>query len=428
MINRRRLVQGLGASSALAVISGCAMLPRSQSRARARVVVVGGGFGGASAAGFVRTLSGHSIDVILVEPNAQFVSSPLSNLVVGGELELKDITRSYGTLARRDGVTIIRDRATSIDFERRTLALAAGHPIHYDKLVLSPGIDLMFDSVDGLAQANRDGRILAAWSAGPETAALRQQLLAMPDGGVFVITVPEAPYRCPPAPYERASLVAAYLQQHKPRSKVLVLDANQDVIAMGGLFRQAWAERYGALLEYRNHYKVVAVDAKSRTLRFDVQDDVRADVLNVLPPERAGALAVQAGLANVNGRWCAVDFRSFAAAADPHVHVLGDSIQAAPMMPKTGHMARAHAAVAAAAIVAELQGRDIDPAPKLSNVCYSFVSAAEAIHSSSAYDYVPDAATYKTVAGAGSVAAAPSTADADRALTWAYDTWAAMLA
>jgi hypothetical protein len=238
----------------------------------------------------------------------------------------------------------------------------------------------------------------------------------MRDGGVFVITIPEAPYRCPPAPYERASLVASYLQRYKPASKVLVLDANQDVSAMGSLFRQAWSDQYPTLLEYRNHYNAVAVDPHSLTVRFDVQEDVRADVLNVLPPVRAGAVAVQAGLANVNGRWCEVDYQTFASTRARHVHVLGDSIQAAPMMPKSGHMANAQAKVAAAAIVAELMEQPIDPHPMLTNTCFSFVNARDAIHSATVYEY-----------GAGGTSPNPSALEGSYALSWARNIWADML-
>jgi len=418
------MLQSLGAGAALG-LPACAS--RKLAPSAARVVVVGGGYAGATAAKYLRLLSDQAIDVILIEPNGQFISPAMSNLVISGELRLSDITCSYDDLQRRHGVRLVHDQVTSIDTDRHTVALNHGAAIRYDRLVLAPGIEVLLDAVEGLGDAQAAGRIVQAWSAGSDTVALNRQLLAMRDGGVFVITIPEAPYRCPPAPYERASLVAAFLQRYKPASKVLVLDANQDVSAMGSLFKQAWADQYPNLLEYRNHYNAVAVDPHSLTVRFEVQEDVKADVLNVLPPVRAGALAVQAGLANVNARWCEVDFLSFASTRARHVHVLGDSIQAAPMMPKSGHMANAQAKVAAAAIVAELMEQPIDPHPMLTNTCFSFVNAREAIHSATVYEYVAAAGSFRPVRGAGGTSPAPSALEASYALSWARNVWADML-
>jgi NADPH-dependent 2,4-dienoyl-CoA reductase/sulfur reductase-like enzyme len=224
----------LGTGTALATLGACAGSRRTATAAR--VVVIGGGFGGATAAKYVRWFSNYTIDVQLVEPNPRFVSTPLSNRVITGDLTLEALTLPYAPLAQRHGVTLIRDRATAIDPDQRRVRLAGGATLPYDKLVLAPGIEPMLDTVTGLAAASASGAVLQAWIAGPETTALRAQLAAMPDGGVFAITVPETPYRCPPAPYERASLVAAYCDRFKPRSKVLVLDANQDVVAMPTLF------------------------------------------------------------------------------------------------------------------------------------------------------------------------------------------------
>jgi NADPH-dependent 2,4-dienoyl-CoA reductase/sulfur reductase-like enzyme len=356
-MKRRDLLRGIGWGGAALALPACSHWRRSA--AAATVVVVGGGYGGATAAKYVRLLSDHSINVVLIEPKPQFVSSPLSNLVVGGELGLADLTRSYDDLHRRHGVRIVHERCSGVDPGARTIRLERGSTLRFDRLVLAPGIDAMSGAIEGLAEARLAGRVLSGWSAGAETVALRAQLTAMPNGGVFAITVPETPYRCPPAPYERASLVADYFQKFKPRSKVLVLDANQDVVAMGALFKRAWQQRYGGMLEYRNHYSAVAVESTTLTARFDVQADVRADVLNVMPPVRAGALAVDAGLANVDARWCAVDFLTFESSVARGVHIVGDSIHAAPMMPKSGHLANAHAKVAAAAIVAAV----LEPTP-----------------------------------------------------------------
>ena len=390
----------------------------------ARVLVVGGGYGGATAAKYVRLFSGQKIDVVLVEPNDAFVSCPISNLVLGGSKLLSDITVPYTALAKNHGVTVVKDMVASIDTSRKVAVLASGGSNRYDKLVLSPGIELMWDGVAGLKQANADGRILQAWTAGAETVALRRQLEAMPDGGVFAITVPEAPYRCPPGPYERACQVASYFKAAKPRAKVLILDANADVTSKGALFKKVWAEQYKGMVEFRGQHKAVAVDARTNSVKFDVHDDVKADVLNVLPPMRAGAIAVQAGLANSNARWCNVNYLNFESTAAKDVHVIGDSIQIAPAMPKSAHMANSHAKVVAAAIVAELAGWEINPAPMLTNTCYSFTDAKNVVHVASVHEYVAAEKTFKTVAGSGGLSSAPNELEGVYAWNWARSIWA----
>ncbi|MGY4827120.1 FCSD flavin-binding domain-containing protein [Sphaerotilaceae bacterium SBD11-9] len=418
-MQRREFVLG---SAALVGLAGCAT-PTSVPTS-AKVVVIGGGFGGATAARYVRLLSDNRIDVLLIEPQEHFVSCPVSNLVLGGTRTLADITTPYDTLAARSGVRWVRDTATAIDPAKKTVTIASGFSIRYDKLVLSPGIELMFDEVQGLRAAQAAGQVLQAWKAGPETLALRRQLEAMPDGGVYAITIPESPYRCPPGPYERASVIAAYFKRAKPRSKVLVLDANADVVSKPGLFKKAWADLYPGMLEYRPNHKVIGVDANARTVRIEIQDDVRADVLNVLPPMRAGALAVQTGLANSVGRWCRVNWLDFESTAAKDIHVLGDSLQLAPGMPKSGHMANAHGKVAAAAIVAQLSGMEVNPHPMLTNTCYSFVDEREAIHVASVHEYVAAEKTFKTVAGSGGVSTQRSEAEGVYAMAWARNIWA----
>jgi len=362
----------------IATLGAMAMYPaigRASNLNKAEIIVVGGGYGGATAAKYLRLFSNYTAKVTLIEPNAEFVSCPLSNLVVGGSRQMSELTSAYSNLSKRHGVKLIKDSVASIDGEKKTLKLASGATMKFDKLVLSPGISMMMDSIEGLSAANQSGATIQAWKAGPDTVALHKQLAAMEDGGVFAITIPEAPYRCPPGPYERACQVASYFKQHKPKSKVLILDANPDVVSKAGLFKKAWAEEYTGMIEYRPQYKVMAVDAKTKTIKFEVQDDVKADVLNILPPMRAGDIAVSSGVANSNGRWANVNYLNFESTAVKDIHVLGDSIQIAPLMPKSGHMANSHAKVAAAAIVAELNGWEINPAPVLTNTCYSFIDA-----------------------------------------------------
>jgi NADPH-dependent 2,4-dienoyl-CoA reductase/sulfur reductase-like enzyme len=404
-------------------LGGCASRGAG-SAAKARVVVVGGGYGGATTAKYLRLLSANRLDVVLVEPEPAFVSCPLSNLVLGGNLGMADVTLPFTGLARNHGVRIVRDSVAAIDAGKRVATLASGVRIDYDKLVLSPGVDMIWDSVAGLQQARAEERIVQAWKAGAETLILRRQLEAMRDGGTFLIAVPAAPYRCPPAPYERACQVAHYFRRAKPRSKVLILDANEDVTSKPALFKKVWAESFPGMVEYRPQHKAVAVEARSLTVKFEIQDDVRADVLNVVPEMGAGRIAVDTGLANSNRRWCQVEFINFESTAARHIHIVGDSIQIAPAMPKSGHMANSHAKVAAAAIVAELAGWELDPAPLLNNTCYSFVDDRRAMHVASVHAYSAAERTFRTVPGSGGLSSAANELEGSYAMNWARTIWA----
>ncbi len=424
-MQRRHLLQGLIAGGTLG-LAGCASLGGT-SASKAKVLVIGGGYGGTTASKYIRLLSDYTIDVMMVEPNRQFVSCPVSNLVIGGQRKMADITNPYNGLSDKHGVRIVHDMVTSVDAVKKTATLAGGTVVQYDKLVMSPGIDFMWDQTEGLKAAHEAGQILHAWKAGAETVALRQQLEAMRDGGTYAITIPEAPYRCPPGPYERASVIAAYFKKAKPKSKVLILDGNPDVTSKGPLFKKAWAELYGGMVEYRPQHKAIGVDAKTRTVKFEVQDDVKADVLNVLPVMRAGALAVNTGLANANARWCHVNFLNFESTAAKDIHVIGDAIQIAQGMPKSGHMANSHAKVTAAAIVAELQGIEVNPHPMLTNVCMSFVDDAHVIHVASVHEYQAPKKSFFTIGGSGGVSDVRSDLEGRYADAWAKNIWADML-
>jgi len=423
-MKRRNFVQAslaLGSLSSLSLV-GCATT--ASIPAKAKVVVIGGGYGGATAAKYVRMLSNYQIDVVLVEPNDAFISCPISNLVIGGSKTMGDITTPYDKLRSNHGVIHARDLASKIDPAKKTVTLAGGATIAYDKLIVSPGIDMMWNSVEGLKEASAAGQILQAWKAGPETVALRKQLEAMPDGGVYAIAVPLAPYRCPPGPYERASQVASYFKKAKPKSKVLILDANPDVTSKGPLFKKFWAENYAGMLEFRGNHKAIAVDARTKTVKFETADDVKADVLNVLPNMSAGTIAMQTGLANANARWCNVDYQTFESTAAKDIHVIGDSVLAAPLMPKSGHMANSHGKVVAAAVVAQLSGLPVNPQPLLTNTCYSFVNDKLVVHVASVHQYVAAEKTYKTVPGSGGVSTAPNELEGVYAMNWAQNIWA----
>jgi sulfide dehydrogenase [flavocytochrome c] flavoprotein chain len=423
-MQRRRLLAGLVAGGTLG-LTGCATM--GSSAAKAKVVVVGGGYGGSTVSKYIRLLSDGQIDVTMVEPNRAFVSCPVSNLVLSGMKTMDDITTPYTGLSANHGVRIVHDMVTAVDPAKKTVKLAGGSELRYDKIVIAPGIDFMWERIEGLRAAHDSGQILHAWKAGPETLALRRQIEAMRDGGTVAITIPEAPYRCPPGPYERASVIAAYLKKAKPKSKVLILDANQDVTSKGKLFKAAWADFYGPMLEYRPQHKLASVDARTNTLKFEIQDDVKADVLNVLPVMRAGALVTQMGLTNANDRWCHVNFLNFESTAAKDVHIIGDSIQVAQGMPKSGHMANSHAKVTAAAIVAELQGLPVNPHPMLTNVCMSFVDDIHVIHVASVHEYETVKKSFFTIGGSGGVSDARSDLEGRYAEAWAKNIWADML-
>ncbi|HRM92638.1 MAG TPA: NAD(P)/FAD-dependent oxidoreductase [Alicycliphilus sp.] len=423
-MDRRQFIRAGSAASAataLGLTAGCAS---TGSAAGAKVVVVGGGYGGATAAKYIRMWSEGRIEVTLVEPNDSFVSCPLSNLVLGGSKQMADITTPYDNLTRRHGVKIARDRATAIDADKRQVRLAGGQTLAYDRLVLSPGVDFMWDALPGMKKAGAQDRVLHAWKAGPQTLALRKQLEAMPDGGVYAISIPLAPYRCPPGPYERACQVAHYFSQAKPKSKVLILDGNDDVTSKGPLFKKAWADRYKGIIEYRPKHSTVDVDTATNTLKFDFNDDVKAQVLNVIPPQRAGDIAHNAGLTTANRRWCEVDWLTMESTAAKNIHILGDALQIAPQMPKSGHMANQHGKVAAAAIVALLSGRAPNALPIYNNTCYSFVSDTDVVHVASVHRYDAEKKTMLTVPGSGGVSAAASELEGRYGLAWARNIWA----
>ena len=422
MMKRRNFVQASLAFGTMGSLIGCATTGTIPSKAK--VVVVGGGYGGATAAKYVRMLSNYKIDVVMIEPSDAFVSCPISNLVLGGSKTMGDITTPYDNMKGKHGVTVVKDMVSTIDAAKKTVTLAGGATIGYDKLILSPGVDLMWDSIEGLQAAHASGQILQAWKGGPETLALRRQLEAMPDGGVYALTIPLAPYRCPPGPYERASQVASYFKKAKPKSKVLILDANPDVTSKGPLFKKFWADNYAGMLEYRGGHKAVAVDAKTNTVKFDIQNDIKANVLNVLPDMRAGAIAVKSGLANANGRWSNVDYLTFESTAAKDIHVIGDSVLSAPLMPKSGHMANSHGKVVAAAVVAQLSGLEVNPQPLLTNTCYSFVNDKMVVHVASVHQYVAAEKTFKTVPGSGGVSTAPNELEGIYAWNWAQNIWA----
>lgn len=404
---RRRFLAGLGALGAWAA-SGCAPLKPHPSRAT--VVVVGGGYGGATAAKYLRLLD-PDITVYLIDPAEPYLSCPGSNDVIAGLQDLARLQRSHAGLSRRWGVDWVRDEVTAIDADKRSVQLKSGAKFAYDRLILSPGIDFRWDAIPGYDEA-ASRTIPHAWKAGPQTELLRRQLQAMPNNGTVLITAPADPYRCPPGPYERASLIAHFLKRHKPRAKLLILDAKSQ-FSKQALFQEAWRRHYPDLVEwlpYTTTGKLERVDGNSVHCEFA---RFQADVLNVIPPQQAGALARQAGLADASS-WCPVHPDSFASTLAPNIHIIGDACIASPM-PKSAFAASAQAKACAVAVVAALQGRAA-PSPTLINTCYSFVTPEEAVSVAGVYKVKDGQLT--TVSGGETPRGADWRLEARYAMSW----------
>src|SRR5713101_3801083 len=413
---RREFLLTSGTGLAL-LAAGCAptVSDFAQKTGR-RVVVIGGGWGGATAAKYVR-LADPSIEVVLLEPNRQFVSCPFSNLVLSGVRTLDSLTFSYGGLRTR-GVRILHETAAAIEPAARRVRVGEGY-LEYDRLIVSPGVEFQWEQVDGLAEAQ--DRVLHAWKAGRQTVQLARQLEAMPDGGVFVLTVPPVAYRCPPGPYERACQVAWYLKTRKPKSKLIVLDANQNVVSKAALFRAAWAKDYPNL-DYRPSSKVVKVDPGAREAQTEIGDKVKYDVLNLIPPQRAGTIAVQADLVGADKRWCEVNHVTYESAKAKGVHVIGDSTIGLPV-PKSGNIANAMGKICAVAIAALLNGKEPPQLPP-GNTCYSWINDREAIAVVNSYKIEGG----KVVQIEQKLTPGPSAAYGQHAIGWATSIWNDMLA
>lgn len=361
-----------------------------------RVIVVGGGFGGSTCAKYLKKFDA-TLDVTLIEPVKQYVTCPFSNAVIGGMRNIASITHSYDAQRAR-GVKVIHEWVRVIDPINRKLRLASGKTLHYDKLVVSPGIDFRWDKIEGHS-AKQAVTIPHAWQAGAQTKLLRRQLVKMRDGGTVLIAPPGNPYRCPPGPYERASLIAHYLKKHKPKSKIIILDSKEK-FSKQPLFMQGWASLYPGMIEWVPASKgghITRIDAAKRTLYSEMGDAFKGDVINLIPPQKAAAIAFEAGLVDNTG-WCPVEQSSFESSQHKHIHVLGDA-SSAGMMPKSGFAASSHAKVTAAAIVSEFNGNPM-PEPSYVNTCYSLVAPDYAVSVAAVYRYDKQRGIYK-VKGSG---------------------------
>ena len=416
--SRRELLKRAGAAALLGLATD-----KVRAQAKGRIVVVGGGFGGATCARYLRRLA-PGLQITLIERRKQAATCPFSNTVIGGLQELDFITHGFGKL-RESGIEIVEQEAVAIEAESSTVRLAGGEEVPYDRLVLSPGIDFKWGAIEGYVEGAEE-TMPHAWKAGVQTRLLRQQLEAMEDGGLVVIAAPANPFRCPPGPYERASLIAHYLHRHKPRSKVLILDS-KDGFSKQGLFREGWERLYPGKIEwvgFSDGGNVVRVDPSTMTVRTDF-DEFKADVANIIPPQRCGRLADTAGL-TAGDEWCPVDQATFESTVVPNIHVLGDS-SIAGAMPKSGFSANSQAKVCAHAIAA-LQSGDSPPVPGYINVCYSLLAADYGISVAAVYRLGEDG-KIASVKGAGGVS--PSDASAEfrqEEASYAYGWYASITA
>lgn len=406
---RRDVAFGIAASAATATLP-CPSLAQSA----ARIVVIGGGFGGASCARALRKLDA-KLQITLIEPNRIFTACPFSNEVIAGLREIEAQQFSYDRIAA-EGITVIPQAAAKIDPQARVVSLADGSSVSYDRLVLSPGIDLRFDALPGYDEA-ASLKMPHAWKAGEQTTLLRKQLEAMEDGGVVVLAVPAAPLRCPPAPYERASLIAHYLKTNKPRSKILILDA-KDGFSQQRLFEAAWKELYPGMIEriaLSQGGRVTSVDAATGTIVTDF-GNYTAQAASVIPPQKAGRIAEIAGAADNTG-WCPIDPVSFGSKLLPNVHVIGDACIAG-QIPKSASAANAQGKACAAAIVNLIAGKSPET-PRLNGACYNTVAPGYAFSLSGIYQ--PKEDQFAEIEGGTSPVDAPREVrqqEAEKAQNW----------
>ncbi|MGN7614068.1 NAD(P)/FAD-dependent oxidoreductase, partial [Magnetococcales bacterium HHB-1] len=366
--SRRKFMQVTGSGVAALGLAGISN--RASAAGKAKVVVVGGGYAGAVAAKYIRMMD-KTINVTLIESDKAYYSCPLSNWVVADFRKLETQKRTWSKAAKKYGYTLINDMATDIDPAGKVVKTASGKSVPYDRLILAPGVDYKWDSYEGYSKEVAETKMPHAWKAGPQTTMLRDQLKAMKDGDLVVIVPPKNPFRCPPGPYERASLIAWYLKKHKPKSKIMLLDPKPKFSKMG-LFTGGWKELYGygtenALIETELDVKIESIDAANMTVATEM-DEYKGAVVNIIPNQKAGAIGHAAGLTN-GGDWCPVDKKTFESTVHKGIHIIGDASMAAKM-PKSGYAANSQAKVAAAAVVDMLNGRDPGEASYV-NTCYS---------------------------------------------------------
>ncbi len=420
-MNRRDF---LLASGALALTARTGLAAPYVAGARPRVVIVGAGFGGAACARYLK-LWEPRVHVTVIEPMDRFYSCPMSNTVLAGLNRIDDISFPYDYI-RASVDRFVKDTVSGIDPRRKAVTTTGGQSFAYDRLVLSAGVELLFEHVRGYDAAAQK-TIKHAWKAGPDqTGVLRRQLAAMPDGGVFVLSSPMAPLRCPPAPYERVSLIANYFRRAKPRAKIIMLDGNPDIASKKSLFLAAWQKHYGyggdnSMIDYRPNSSPAAVDARTLTISTEFED-VKGDVINLVPPMRAAAITGPIGArTGDNGAWCPVDYTTYESTEVPHVHILGDSILS--NLSKAGALANNSGKLCASALIEIFNGRTPDPAPVVTSTCYSASTDREAFHVATVFRYDPVNKSMEVQHGSG-VSEAASSREFAYMRGWARNIWA----
>jgi NADPH-dependent 2,4-dienoyl-CoA reductase/sulfur reductase-like enzyme len=373
------------------------------------VVVVGGGMAGAAVAKYLRLWGGSGVSVTLVERSASYTSNIMSNLVLTGQRTLASLQYKYDTLVSRYGVSRIQGEVVAIDPVGRKVTLAsdkARSELAYDRLVLAPGVEFIYEQgvgIPGLESAAAQAKVLHAWQAGPQTTALRNQITAMPSGGVFVLTIPAKPYRCPPGPYERACLVADWLKKNRPGSKVIILDANPGITAEVHSFTDAFMNVHAGVTEYHPGVKINGIDTSTMTVDTNI-GRIKANVINAIPPHRAGRVVTAAGLADQGGRWASVNQLSYESKVAPGIHVIGDA--AGTAQPKAGHIGNQLGKVCADAMLRTFGGLPLDPAPVTNSACYSPITMETASWLTAVFAYDPGTQAMAPVADSFREAAA----------------------
>lgn len=370
---------------------------------KGRVVVIGGGMAGATVAKYLRYWGGSGVAVTLIERDSAYTSNIMSNLVLNGSRTISSLQYSYGNLTSKYGVKVVKGEVATIDPVGKNVILTSGTRYAYDRLVIAPGVD--FDIIPGLETAAAQAKVPHAWKAGTQTTALRNMITAMPNGGVFVMSIPAKPYRCPPGPYERACLVADWLKRNRPGSKVIVLDANPGITAEVNAFTDAFYNVHADVIEYQPNAVINSVDTTTMTVNSSI-GNIHGNVLNLIPPHRAGKVIAANGLADAGGKWTSVDVLSYEAKVAPGIHVIGDA--SATTQPKAGHIANQEAKVCADAILRLLSGRSPDPAPHTNSACYSPITSDTASWLTANFDYDPVSKTMVPVAASSGEAAARS--------------------
>ncbi len=423
-MNRRNLLKRMRNFSLFSSLLPFMNIAVSNAKSPGKVVIIGAGWGGLSAAKTIKKINS-KVEVIIIDPNKQFVSCPMSNWVIGQLKKIDDITFNLDNLKNNYGIKFIHETATNIDPDRNII-ITDNQKITYDKLILSPGVQLDYSSIENWNENYREV-FPAAWKAGKETILLSDKIKNIPNGGVVAISIPLGPYRCPPGPYERASLIASYLKKNKKNTKLIILDSNQKILSKGELFKDAWEDLYADIIEYRANSGVIGVDNSSSTLMTDF-DDIKCDVANLIPSQKAPNFLREAGLINKGANWAAVNSYDFSSSIAENIFIIGDATSQSHVgrVPKSGYIANSMGKVCGLAVVAELF--DLEKvSPSLINTCYSLVSHEEGISVSAVYDYSAEDKKINSIPGASGLSPVRSSIIKENAWDWATNIWADML-